>query len=116
MPHRTPDQDKQKGCWPDGSSGQRTLPVCPECGWEPGYHLATCSRKATVVDVPVLPVELVEGLANATAALTEEIGQFTAESERLGRAVNVSWGPLFTARDAAESALASYRQAMGEGQ
>lgn len=60
--------------------------------------------------VTAIDLRDVEPLVGAASELLKEIGRFADESEHLGRAVNVSWGPLFTARDSLASVLKAFEE------
>jgi hypothetical protein len=50
----------------------------------------------------------IQPLVEAARSLVAEVDQFAGESDSLGRSINVSWGPLFTARDALKDRLAPF--------
>lgn len=103
------ERPSPQGTWPDGSKGEKHLNVCPCCGWTLNYDAGSgpdqpCEGVCCDEDglegqptkvVPVLPASVARELAEGLEAV-EEVGDRAA---------------VLTARQS----LASYKQAIGEG-
>jgi hypothetical protein len=92
--------------------------ACPKCGQqmppdlqlpEDGEGYAMCPTcEVRFESLSATDDRDIQPLVGAARVLVAEIDQFAGESDSLARSVNVSWGPLFTARDSLRERLAPF--------